>query len=197
LKRSEKYSLLTSCVVPRPIAFVSTVGESGVSNVAPFSFFTPVCYDPPILCVSIGWRAGGQKKDTLRNIEQSRQFVVNVVDEALAGAMNAASFDFPPEVSEFRAAGLTERDAETVSAPLVAEAPVSLECALVDIIRFGPPRGESAAVFGEVVWIHCRDDLWVDGRLDPRRLRPIGRLGGDFYCRAGEVFEMKRPSEPP
>ena len=196
LNRSTKYSLLASCIVPRPIALISTVGETGIANVAPFSFFAPLCYDPPILCVSIGWRRSGQKKDTLRNIEFSRDFVVNIVDENLAQAMNEASFDFPPDVSEFEEAGLTALKGDKVSAPIVAESPISMECKVVEILSLGQPDSGSSAVLGEVLKIHIRDDLWVDGQIDPRRLKAVGRLGADFYCRTEGLFEMKRPSSP-
>jgi flavin reductase (DIM6/NTAB) family NADH-FMN oxidoreductase RutF len=196
LNRSTKYSLLASSIVPRPIALISTVGETGITNVAPFSFFAPLCYDPPILCLSIGWRRSGQKKDTLRNIEFSRDFVVNIVDENLAQAMNEASFDFPPDVSEFQEARLTALKGDMVSAPIVAESPISMECKVVDILFFGRPESGSSAVLGEVLKIHLRDDLWADGQIDPSRLKAVGRLGADFYCRTKDLFEMKRPSSP-
>jgi flavin reductase (DIM6/NTAB) family NADH-FMN oxidoreductase RutF len=196
MKRSEKYGLIASGIVPRPIALVSTVGESGVPNVAPFSFFAPLCYDPPILCISIGWRRNGQKKDTLRNIESARGFVVNMVDEELAQAMNETSFDYPPEVSEFQKTGLTPVKSDSVSAPRVGESPLSMECALVDVMHLGRPGDGSSAVLGEIVTVHLRDDLWVDGQVDPARLKAVGRLGADWYCWTRDLFQMKRPGSP-
>lgn len=188
LTPGEKYRLLITTVVPRPIAFISTVGEHGVPNAAPFSFYMGVAADPPLVAIAVGHRSG-EMKDTARNIEVTRDFVVNVVDETIAEQMVMASGDFPREVSEFGPAGLTPVASRHVRSPRISEAPVSLECRVVQLI----PLAGVSLIVGEVVCFHVRDDLLVNGAVDISRLRPVGRLGGTLYCRVREVFEMLRP----
>ena len=187
------YKLLIGCVVPRPIAWVSTVDAAGVRNLAPFSFFMGVCGEPPTIAFSSGPRAGG-RKDTVRNVEASGEFVVNVVDDVHAEAMNATSGEYPPEVDEFTVASLAAAPGVRVAAPRVAGAPISLECRLVQIVRIG--RGPHSVVFGEIVYLHVRDDLYdtATGRIDVAALRPVGRLAGHMYSRTHDLFEMKRPN---
>lgn len=187
------YKLLIGCVVPRPIAWVSTVDAAGVRNLAPFSFFMGVCGEPPTIAFSSGPREGG-RKDTVRNIEAGGDFVVNVVDDAHAEAMNATSGEYAPEVDEFAVAGLTAAPGVRVKAPRVATAPIGLECRLVEIVRIG--RGPHSVVFGEIVYLHVRDDLYdaATGRIDVAALRPVGRLAGHMYSRTHELFELKRPN---
>jgi len=177
--------LLIGCIVPRPIAWVSTVGADGVHNLAPFSFFMGVCNDPPTLAFSVGPRAGGAEtgaavlKDTVRNLEATGDFVVNVVDDALAERMNLTSGEYPPEIDEFVLAGLTAVPSTRVRAPRVREAPISLECRVAQFLRVG--RGPHSLVLGEILYFHIRDDLYDPGtgRIDMRRLTPVGRLAGD------------------
>jgi flavin reductase (DIM6/NTAB) family NADH-FMN oxidoreductase RutF len=188
----DAYQLLISVIVPRPIAFVSTVDVEGRTNLAPFSFWNGVTSHPPIVMVAVG-RRKGIAKDTGRNIAATGEFVVNVVDEALAEAMNLASGDYPPGVSEFDVTGLTPAPCGKVRAPRVEESPVSLECTLERIIPVGPPETGSDLVLGRVVLYHVRDDLYVDGRVDPARLHPVGRLGASGYCRVRDLFQMVRP----
>ena len=187
------YKLLIGCVVPRPIAWVSTVDAAGIRNLAPFSFFMGVCGDPPTIAFSSGPRDGG-RKDTVRNVEASGEFVVNVVDDAHADAMNASSGEFAPDVDEFAVAGLTAAPGVRVKAPRVATAPISLECRLSRIVPVG--NGPHSVVFGEIVYMHVRGDLYdaSTGRIDVAALRPVGRLAGHMYSRTHEVFEMKRPN---
>jgi flavin reductase (DIM6/NTAB) family NADH-FMN oxidoreductase RutF len=187
------YKLLIGCVVPRPIAWVSTVDAAGVRNLAPFSFFMGVCGEPPTIAFSSGPREGG-RKDTVRNIEAGGDFVVNVVDDAHAEAMNATSGEYAPEVDEFAVAGLPAAPGVRVKAPRVATAPIGLECRLVEIVRIG--RGPHSVVFGEIVYLHVRDDLYdaATGRIDVAALRPVGRLAGHMYSRTHELFELKRPN---
>jgi len=186
------YKLLIGCVVPRPIAWVSTVGEDGVNNLAPFSFFMGVCPDPPTIAFSAGPR-DGEKKDTIRNLEHTGDFVVNVVDDAHAEQMNATSGEYPPGVDEFALAGLTAAPGVRVRAPRVASAPISMECRVAQIQHVG--HGPHSLVLGEVVHLHLRDDVFdgSTGRVDLRRLRPVGRLAGNAYARVHDIFEMKRP----
>ena len=188
------YKLLIGCVVPRPIAWVSTIGADGVPNLAPFSFFMGVSNDPPTIAFSSGRRENG-KKDTVRNLEVSGDFVVNVVDDAHAEAMNVTSGEYPPEVDEFSVAGLAMAPGVLVKAPRVATAPISMECRVSQIVPVG--RGPHSVVFGEIVYFHLRDDVYdaKTGRIDMRRLRPVGRLAGNQYAHIHDIFEMKRPSE--
>jgi flavin reductase (DIM6/NTAB) family NADH-FMN oxidoreductase RutF len=192
LNPKELYQLLIDVIVPRPIAFVSTVNAHGVPNLSPFSFFTGVTSLPPSLCISIT-RRRGDKKDTLLNIEATRDFVVNIVDEDLAEAMNIASADYPREISEFERAGLTPVQSHRVKSPRVAEAPLSLECRLLQIVEVGAPPYTTSLVLGEILQFHIREGLLISGRIDFSRLKAIGRLGGDFYCRTRDLFEMKKP----
>ena len=192
------YKLLIGCVVPRPIAWVSTVDADGVRNVAPFSFFMAITGDPPTIAFSSSARVSAPgaprvKKDTLRNLEVSGGFVVNVVDDDLAEQMNQTSGDYPPEVDEFTHAGLAAAPGVKVSAPRVAQAPVSMECRLVQILPVG--NIPHHLVIGEIVYFHVRDDIYdsATGRVDTAKLRPIGRLAGNQYSHIHDIFEMKLP----
>jgi flavin reductase (DIM6/NTAB) family NADH-FMN oxidoreductase RutF len=188
------YKLLIGCVVPRPIAWVSSLSEDGIPNLAPFSFFMAVCNDPPTVAFSSGRRAGN-KKDTVRNIEYTQDFVVNLVDDALAEQMNLTAGEYPPEVDELAVTGLTAASSVKVKAPRVAEAPINLECRVVQILPVG--HGPHTLVLGEIVQFHIRDDLYnpTTGRIDMYNLRPVGRLAGELYTHVHDIFEMKRPVE--
>ncbi|MDO8672537.1 MAG: flavin reductase family protein [Dehalococcoidia bacterium] len=188
----ECYKLLIGSIVPRPIAWVSTVGEDGVDNVAPFSFFTSVCTYPPTVCFTAIRRAG-EKKDTVRNIEYTGDFVINLVTEELAEAMNISCGDYLPEVDEFQVAGLTAIPGDKVRSPRVAESPISLECKLVQMIELGEGEHRTSVPFGEVVQFHIKDEFLHDGRIDMEMLQPVGRLAGDLYTKTRQIFEMKRP----
>ncbi|GAB4476303.1 MAG: flavin reductase family protein [Anaerolineae bacterium] len=187
----EAYRLLASLVVPRPIGWISTISPDGVPNLAPYSFFNGVGAYPPTVMFSAGQRLG--PKDTLRNARETGEFVVNIVSDDLAGAMNLTAGDWPYEVSEFDAAGLAAAPCIDVKPPRVASARAALECRVTQIV---PVEGTHyTAVFGRVVRFHVRADLLrPDGLVDPERLQPVGRLGGDAYARLGEVFEMPRPT---
>ncbi len=192
LSSQAQYQLTISVVVPRPIAWVSTINAQGARNLAPFSFFNAVAGAPPMLMLSFSKRAG-QIKDTLANILATREFVVNVVSQPLAQQMNATSENFPPEVDEFTAANLTAAPSAKVRAPRVTEALVSMECTLLQTLQL--PPSENTLVFGQVVWFHIAERVLDErGRVDPRKLEPVGRLGGSgMYTTLGTVFEMKRP----
>jgi flavin reductase (DIM6/NTAB) family NADH-FMN oxidoreductase RutF len=187
------YKLLIGCVVPRPIAWVSTIDGAGIKNLAPFSFFMGVCGDPPTVAFSSGPRAGG-RKDTARNAEATGEFVVNVVDDEHAEAMNLSSGEYAADVDEFALVGLASAPGVRVKAPRVATAPISLECRVAQIVRVG--NGPHSVVFGEIVYMHIRDALYdaTTGRIDVFALRPVGRLAGHMYSRTHELFEMKRPN---
>ena len=188
--------LLVSAIVPRPIALVSTIGQDGVFNVAPFSAFNVIGFKPALVCFHIGWRRYGQEKDTFRNIEVSKDFVINVVTETLAEAMNQTSAEYPSNVDEFSEVRLTPLKSDFVKAPMVAESPVNIECKLVQILEFGKVPDGGHVIIGEVVLVHVRDDLWLGDQIDMSRLKAIGRLGGQLYCRTTDMFEMKRPELP-
>jgi len=196
LNKRDSHELLMSAILPRPIAFVSTVGKDGIFNVAPFSCFAPVGMKPALVCLQIGGRRDGQKKDTLENIEFSKDFVVNVVDESFADAMNQASFDYPSSVDEFEKIGLTPAKSEIVKAPRVAESPINMECRLLKILKFGEVPAESNIIIGELVLVHVKDELWAGDHIDISKWKPIGRLGEELYCRMTDIFEMKKPEVP-
>ena len=187
----DAYRLLISVVGPRPIAWVSTLGTDGTLNLAPFSFFNAVANRPLTVMVSIARRGEGPK-DTLRNIQDTREFVLNLADEALARQMNESSGEWPYDVDEFARAGLTTAASVDVKPPRVAEAAVAMEARLSQVV---PVEGTSyTIVLGHVLRFHIRDGLLREnGLLDAMKARPIGRLGGDEYATVGSVFEMKRP----
>lgn len=190
----EAHELLVGAVLPRPIAFISTVGEDGINNVAPFSFFTSISVKPAYIGFSIGRYREGRKKDTLVNIEFSKDFVINVVTEEIVDAMNQASKDYPSNVDEFKEVGLTPVKGDLVKSPMVAESPVNMECRLVKILEFGETPRINHFVIGEVLRVHVRDDIWVNNIIKADRLKAIGRLGEELYCRTTDMFEKKRPS---
>ncbi|MBI4284610.1 MAG: flavin reductase family protein [Chloroflexi bacterium] len=189
----DAHHLLIGAIVPRPIAWVSTVGENGVFNLAPFSFYAGLSVKPAIVGFAVGSRRDGSPKDTLRNVLFRKDFVINVVNEALQDTMNTSATPFPPEVSEFEKAGLTPARADLVKAPLVAEAPVSMECQLRQILEFGEFPNQSSFIIGEVLLMHVKDGLLVNGAIDVAQLKAIGRLEGDNYCRTGDRFYMQMP----
>ena len=188
------YKLLIGCVVPRPIAWVSTVGPDGVNNLAPFSFFMAICNDPPTLAFSSGPRATASK-DTARNAQATGEFVINVVDDARAEAMNLTSGEYPADVDEFKLAGLTAAPGVKVKAPRILEAPINMECRVTQILEIG--RGPHNLVIGEVVHFHIRDDVYdaKTGRIDIRQLKPVGRLAGHQYTHVHDLFDLIRPNE--
>ena len=189
------YKLLIGSIVPRPIALVSTISPDGNANLAPFSFFTAISSNPPLICFCPGPRAsGGPRKDTLRNISMTREFVVNIVSEDIAEAMNLTSGEYPPEVDEFQLAGLTPVPSLAVRPPRVAESPVNMECTLRLAIEFSEEPGGGNLIIGDIARIHVADDIVDNFRIDPDKLRAIGRMGGPTaYTRTRDRFDMVRP----
>ena len=193
----ELYRHLTACVTPRPIAWVSTISPSGVTNLAPFSFFNGVGANPPAVIFSPVNRRDGTRKDTVLNVEATREFVVNIVSDQLAGQMNGTSADFPYEVSEFDKCGLTPASSLRVRPPRVAESMVHLECALHQIVPVGDGPLSANIIIGRVLLIHIHDSvIGFDGHVDAAKLDTIGRLGASLYARTRERFEMERPRPP-
>lgn len=188
------YKLLIGSVVPRPIAFVSTVSIDGVPNLAPFSFFTVASANPPVVVFCpIVPAAGRTCKDTLRNVDETREFVVNIVSDDFAEKMNATSGDYPPEVDEFAISGLTPLPSDLVRPPRVAESRVHMECRLTQIVRVSDKPLGGSLVMGEVLRLHIADDIVEDFRIDPDKLAAIGRMGGAAYARTTDRFSMERP----
>lgn len=193
MSTAQLYRILSGCIIPRPIAWVSTQSRSGINNLAPFSFFNGVASHPPALMISIALdstRSDG-RKDTLRNILETQEFVVNVVSEENVGAMQKTAGDFPPEVDEFQVAGVTPRASVVVRPPRVAESPASFECTLYTTVAIGEGIGSSTLVVGLIRHLFVRDDCINEkGHIVLERLRPIGRLSGPHYCPIREVFQI-------
>ena len=181
------YRLLTGCVVPRPIAWITTLSDTGVVNLAPFSCYTIACTDPPMLGVNIGPRGTGLK-DTSRNIIASLEFVVNVATAAQVGLVHASSAETPYHVSEAEALGLALSPSTVVRPPRLADSPIQLECRYVRHIEMNA-RGD-LFIFGEVLRFHVRDDLYVDGKIRTDMLSPLARLAGPNYASLGEMMTM-------
>jgi flavin reductase (DIM6/NTAB) family NADH-FMN oxidoreductase RutF len=179
------YHLLNAIVVPRPIAWVSTRSAAGVDNLAPHSYFTVSSVIPPVVqFTSVG------HKDSLRNAQETGEFVVSICTEPLAEQVNVTAVPFPPDVSEFDRAGLTREPSARVAPPRVAESPVSVECELADVKTFGA----SSVVFGRVVWVAVKPEVVRNDRVAIDLLRPIARLSGADYSTIGDVFAIKRQS---
>lgn len=194
------YQLLTRCVAPRPIAFVSTLSPEGAPNLAPFSYFNLGGLKPPSLVFCPVNDREGRTKDTLYNIERTGEYVVHVVTREMAPRMNLTSFTFPRGVNEFLEAGFTPLPSVRVRPPRVAESPVAMECRLHQIVTHGEGPLAGNYVIGEVLLIDVRDDLLdAAGLPDPVRMGLIGRMGGDFYTEtiAEALFELRRPAAPP
>lgn len=186
------YRFMIGVIVPRPIAFVSTVGSGGAFNVAPFSYFNAITSRPPLVGISINRRLG-EPKDTLRNIQETGDFVVNAVNEPLLERVVQASGEWAKDVDEFQLTGLTPVASDLVKSPRVAESPVSLECRLHRIVELG----DTFFTVGEIVRAHVADEVLTDGRVDVAKLKPVGRLGGDGYSIVREVAHHARPRVGP
>jgi flavin reductase (DIM6/NTAB) family NADH-FMN oxidoreductase RutF len=205
LAHRELYNIVLNAVAPRPIAWVSSLSASGQPNLAPFSFFNAVCVKPPLLAFAPGMRSpkeraaestgvlAGVPKDTLRNVRETGEFVINVVTYELSEGMNLTSGDYDASVSEFEVAKLASAPSKLVRPRRVAESPVSFECKLYQILDFNPDPEGGSLVIGEIVSIHINDRHTKEGRLDRDSLDLIGRMGGMQYTRTTERFEMARP----
>ncbi|MFD1019221.1 flavin reductase family protein [Thalassobacillus hwangdonensis] len=194
LEWPDAYKLLIGSVLPRPIAFVSTCDEDGNTNLAPFSFFTGICADPLLVCFApMISSADGEKKDTLINIEKTKEFVINVVSEEFVQQMNDTAIEYEPGIDEFQEAGFTKQDSTTVRPPRVKESKVHLECELHELLHFGDQPGAGSLVIGKVRLVNVQDDLYVDGRIDTEKLNPIGRMAGPTYTKAiAKTFQLQR-----
>jgi len=186
--KADSYKLLTNLVVPRPIAWITSLGTNGVVNLAPFSFFNAVGSEPLYIVVGIGRRDSGAPKDTARNIAERGEFVVHFVTEELLGAMNISAADFPPDESEVTAAGLHLAPSERIATPRLAEAPASFECRLFQSV----PIGVNTLFIAQIVMFHV-DDRLLGPRMHIEGFAPIGRLGSpSMYCRTTDRFDLQR-----
>ena len=185
----ERYKLLIGLVIPRPIAWISTYSPNGVANCAPFSFFNVFSEDPPLCVIGINPRKDGQLKHSLKNIRRTKEFVVNLVDEATCNAMHVSSYEFGEDESEFEKTGLTPVPAVTVKHPRIAEAAACLECTLFQLIEISATR---ELVLGHIQLVHARDGI-IDPktkRISEQNYHPVGRLFADRYCTTRQRFDL-------
>ena len=195
---TETHKLMIGSIVPRPIAFVSTISKDGNNNVAPFSYFNGVCSNPPTVMFAParrGW--DGKEKDTLKNIRDNNEFVINMVSESFAEKMVKCSTDFDPNIDEFEISGLTPESSNKVLPPRVKESKISLECKLDQIIEIGSGEaGSGFVVIGTVVLFHIDDDIYENGRILLDKLEPLGRLAGNWYTRPTDKIKITRQVKP-
>lgn len=186
------YKILIGSIAPRPVAWAGTRSLSGKNNLAPFSFYNCFSAAPPIIGFSTIPRPDGRKKDTLQNIQENPCFTLNCASYSLVEQMSKSAAMLEPDEDEFDYAGLTPAEARHINAPLVAEAMLSFECTLRDIISFGDQPGAGNLILGEIRFIHIEDRLYKDGRIDFETLDPVGRLAGNWYSTIHDKFELKR-----
>ena len=192
------HKLMIGSIVPRPIAFVSTKSTDGILNLAPFSYFNGVCSNPPTIMFAPARRGyDGLTKDTLNNIQDTNEFVVNIVSENFVKPMVACATDYEKDVDEFEISNLTPADSLKVAPPLVKESKVSFECQLNTIVEIGKAEpGAGFVVIGTIVMFHVDDKVYKDGRIDLKELNPIGRLAGNSYTRVFDNFNVIRHIKP-
>ena len=194
----ETHKLMIGSIIPRPIAFVSTQSKDGKNNVAPFSYFNGVCSKPPTIMFAParrGW--DGEEKDTLINIRDTEEFVVNIVSESFAEKMVMCSTDFGSDVDEFEISGLTPTNSQKIKPPRVGEAKISFECKLNQIVEIGDgTAGSGFLVIGTIVLFHIDDDVYDNGRILLDKLQPLGRLAGNWYTRTTDTLKIDRKVKP-
>ena len=194
----ETHKLMIGSIVPRPIAFVSTQSKNGKNNVAPFSYFNGVCSKPPTIMFAParrGW--DGEEKDTLINIRDTEEFVVNIVSESFAEKMVMCATDFDSDVDEFEISGLNTADSQKIKPPRVEEAKISFECKLNQIVEIGDgSAGSGFVVIGTIVLFHIDDDIYDNGRILLNQLEPLGRLAGNWYTRLTDTLKIVRKVKP-
>ena len=182
------YRLITGVVVPRPIAWVTSLSATGVLNLAPFSAFMFVAPKPPMLAISVG-RKGNIYKDTAQNILNNEQYVVHIADSSLMNAVHESSTEHPPDVSEVDELGLATLPGERIKVPRLAAAPIAMECRFRQCLEFGETR--SRLIVGEALVFHIRDGLLNNGKIETEALDPIARIAGPRYARLGEITTLK------
>ena len=196
---AEAYALLTGCVVPRPIAFVSSLSRAGVANLAPFSFFNAGGAHPPSVVFMPVTTGTNRDKDTLHNVRETREYVVHIVPWTIRERMNQASADYLPDEDEFEMAGFTKVPSVRVKPWRAADCPIALECRLFQIVEHGEGPYHANYVIGEVVYFHIAESVLSGDRVDAAKLDAIARLGGPHYTRVtpASIFSMPRPTLPP
>ncbi|WP_239615690.1 flavin reductase family protein [Cohnella mopanensis] len=190
----DNYKLLIGSIIPRPIAFVTTLSSKGVLNAAPYSYFNIVTANPPMISISVQ-RKNGERKDTSRNAIETGAFVVHISDESYIGQINETAANLPPEESEIALAGLTPISSEKIAVPGVAEAKIRMECVLEQVIPLGGDAQSPACdlLIGRIVCFHMDETLYENGHIDPVKLAPVSRLAGNSYAKLGELFAIERP----
>ena len=190
----ENYKLLIGSIIPRPIAFVTSISQDGVLNGAPFSYFNIVSSNPPLVSVSIQ-RSGGKQKDTARNILETKEFVIHVVDDLNVDQINQTAASLPPDQSEISLANLTPIDSTLISVPGVKEAKVRFECRLEHSVELGGDDTTPGTdlIIGRIVQVHIDEKIYENGRIDPIGLGAVSRLAGTNYAKIGEIFSIERP----
>lgn len=191
----DNYKLLIGSILPRPIAFITTLSDEGILNAAPYSYFNIVSADPPMISVSVQ-RKNGVRKDTSRNIMETGAFVVHISDEDYIEAINLTAANLPPDESEVDLANLTSIPSAKIKVPGIAEAKIRMECTLKQSLALGGTTSSPACdlIIGEVVCFHIADELYEGGRIDANQLKPVSRLAGNNYSRLGEIFSIERPN---
>lgn len=194
ISERENYKFLIGSIIPRPIAFVTSLSEEGVLNGAPFSYFNIVSSHPPMISLSIQ-RSNGKPKDTARNVLNKKEFVIHIVDEQNVDKINKTAASLPPSESEIELAGLTPADSCTISVPGIKEAKIRMECVLEHSLELGGTEELPGCDFliGRVVQYHIDQTLYENGRIDPRGLAAVSRLAGNDYAKIGEMFTKVRP----
>ncbi|MGF6950920.1 flavin reductase (DIM6/NTAB) family NADH-FMN oxidoreductase RutF [Neobacillus sp. B4I6] len=193
MSERENYKFLIGSIIPRPIAFVTTISKDGVLNGAPFSYFNIVSSNPQMISLSIQ-RSAGSQKDTARNIIESKQFVVHIVDEHNVEKINKTAASLPSDQSEVKLANLTSVDSVKISVPGVKEAKIRMECLLEHSLELGSSDSPGCDfIIGRVVQFHIEDEIYENGRIDARGLAAVSRLAGNNYAKIGEIFEIERP----
>ncbi|QIZ07682.1 flavin reductase family protein [Priestia megaterium] len=193
MSERENYKFLIGSIIPRPVAFVTTISKDGVLNGAPFSYFNIVSSNPPMISLSIQ-RSAGSQKDTARNIIDSKQFVVHIVDEHNVEKINKTAASLPSDQSEVKLANLTSVDSVKISVPGVKEAKIRMECSLEHSLELGSSDSPGCDfIIGRVVQFHIEDEIYENGRIDARGLAAVSRLAGNNYAKIGEIFEIERP----
>ena len=188
--KREAYNLFTSVIVPRPIAWVTTLNEDGSTNAAPFSFFMGVTISPPRLAISVSSKRG-EPKDSARNIIRTKEFVVNLVTKSNVIAMNITAGEFEYGIDEIEQAGLSTGESEKISTPYIKESPVNMECRLEKIVEIGEPA--NYLIIGEVVLFHIDEAIYSKGVVNPHKLQSVGRMGNPLYSNVNDIFKMERP----
>ncbi len=195
ISQKSMYKLLSGSILPRPIAWVSTVDQAGEHNLAPFSFFNAVSSNPPYVLFCPNVRGtDGRQKDTYYNIQATGEFVVNIVTESTAAAMNLTAQELPADVDEFKLAGVTPVPSQAIQPPRVRESPINFECVLNQIVELGDGPGGGSVIIGRVVHLHVSDSVLMDGdKINLEALQPVGRLAGADYTRVTDRFALTRP----